>query len=338
MEKYVELKSPFTGGRVKEVSTVEEHEFRKEAYPVHVRYYVCEDTGEKFTTTEQDELLFNELYSQYRVSHGIPFPEEIKNIRLHYGLNYQQMTKILGFGVNQYAQYEKGQMPSESNGKMLSAIMSQQLMLHLIEESKAEFDDNEYQKICHSVLSAKIRPESEVQKRLFFRESRRSIYNGFGVLSVKKVSEMVKFFICQEGGIFPTKLNKEMFYADFLHYKLHGQSISGLQYQAIQYGPVPVHYDTIYDNIDGINKDIVVSHNMESTRLNCESCDSSVFTEAEMQTLQVILTKIRPMSTQEVIEKSHEEDAWQNHHNGSKIIPYTEAFTLKLVNSLPLDS
>lgn len=27
MEKYVEPKSPITGGRVKEVSTVEEHEF-----------------------------------------------------------------------------------------------------------------------------------------------------------------------------------------------------------------------------------------------------------------------------------------------------------------------
>ena len=115
MEKYVEIKSPFTGGKVKEVSTVEEHEFRKERFSVHVRYYVCEDTGERFTTTEQDELLFNELYSQYRVNHGIPFPEEIKGIRLHYGLNYQQITKILGFGANQYAQYEKGQMPSESN-------------------------------------------------------------------------------------------------------------------------------------------------------------------------------------------------------------------------------
>ena len=86
MEKFVELKSPFTGGRVKEVSTVEEHEFRKEVFSVHVRYYVCEDTGEKFTTSEQDELLFNELYSRYRAAHGIPFPEEIKAIRQKYGL------------------------------------------------------------------------------------------------------------------------------------------------------------------------------------------------------------------------------------------------------------
>ena len=137
MEKFVDLKSPFTGGRVKEVSTVEVHEFRKETISVHVRYYVCEDTGEKFTTSEQDELLFNELYSQYRVNHSIPFPEEIKAIRLRYGLNYQQMTKILGFGSNQYAQYEKGQVPSESNGKMLSAIMNRQFMLHLLEIGRA---------------------------------------------------------------------------------------------------------------------------------------------------------------------------------------------------------
>ena len=37
MEKYVDIIIPFTGGRVKEVSTVEEHEFRKEIFSVHVR-------------------------------------------------------------------------------------------------------------------------------------------------------------------------------------------------------------------------------------------------------------------------------------------------------------
>lgn len=328
MEKYVELRSPFTGGRVKEVSTVEEHEFRKEVFTVHVRYYVCEDTGERFTTSEQDELLFNELYSQYRAAHGIPFPEEIKAIRQRYGLNYQQMTKILGFGSNQYAQYEKGQVPSESNGKMLSAMMNRQFMLHLLEDSKAEFNDEEYHKVYQSVMASDVTTEDEETKRLIYRDTRRSIYNGFGVHSVRKVSEMVKFFVCQEGGVFPTKLNKEMSYADFLHYKQHGQSISGLQYQAIQYGPVPVHYDTVYDNISGISKEIVISHNMESTRLSCESFDASVFTEQELQTLHAVLAMALPMNTKDLIDKSHGEAAWLNHHEGNGLIPYSEAFTL----------
>lgn len=117
-----------------------------------------------------------------------------------------------------------------------------------------------------------------------------------------------------------------MFYADFLHYKLQGQSISGLQYQAIQYGPVPVHYDTIYDNIDGISKEIVIVHNMESTCLNCGSCDTTVFSERELMTLEAVLAKIQPMNTQEVIDKSHQEDAWKQHHEGNQLIPYSEAF------------
>lgn len=331
MEKFVNLRSPFTGGKVKEVSTVEEHEFRKEKYSVHVRYYVCEDTHERFTTTEQDELLFNELYSQYRASHGIPFPDEIKKLRIKYGLNYQQINKILGFGANQYTQYEKGQIPSESNGKLLSAAMNRQFMLHLLEDSRSEFNETEYNKIYRSILASEAKPENEAKQKLIFRDIRRSIYNGFGQMNVQKVSEMVKFFIYQEGGVFPTKLNKEMFYADFLHYKFYGLSISGLEYQAIQYGPVPVHYDTIYDNIEGVKKDIVIVHDMESACLNCSSWDDSVFSKQEQDTLNAVLAKIKPMHTQEVIDQSHKEEAWINHREGNLLVPYSEAFTLQLL-------
>ena len=45
-------------------------------YTVNVRYYQCEDTGEQFTTTEQDNLWTSELYSQYREKHGRPEEQE----------------------------------------------------------------------------------------------------------------------------------------------------------------------------------------------------------------------------------------------------------------------
>ena len=139
MEQYVDMKSPFTGGRVKEIFTTEVQEFRKENYTVHARYYVCEDTGEKFTTTEQDELAFNELYGQYRVRHGIPFPEEIKATREKYGLSLAAISKILGFGINQYANYENGQVPSESNGKMILAAKNKSFIVSLLDSSREQF-------------------------------------------------------------------------------------------------------------------------------------------------------------------------------------------------------
>lgn len=122
MEKWTDMKSPFTGGRVKEVSTTETVEFRKEKYCVPAIYYVCEDTDEQFTTTEQDTIRFDDLYAQYRLRHGIPFPDELKDIRQTHGLDCCQMSKLLGFGPNQYARYEAGDIPSECHGKILAAI------------------------------------------------------------------------------------------------------------------------------------------------------------------------------------------------------------------------
>ena len=85
-KEYVDIKSPFTGGRVFEVHDVEKKTFRGEKYTVDVCYYQCEDTGEQFTTTNQDSLWTNELYSQYREKHGIPSPQEIMSLREKYGL------------------------------------------------------------------------------------------------------------------------------------------------------------------------------------------------------------------------------------------------------------
>lgn len=150
------MESPITGGVVFLVEDVETHEFRKEKYEVHARYYVCKDTGEKFTSEEQDELLFNELYNQYRVKHGLPFPDEIKAIRERYGLNYTQITKIVGFGQNQWRHYENGDVPSEEDGGVILSLQDKKTMLSLLELHKAEFKDAEYGDLKSKILSAQV--------------------------------------------------------------------------------------------------------------------------------------------------------------------------------------
>lgn len=64
------MKSPFTGGRVFLAEGIEEIEFRGEEYPVHASYYVCEDTGEEFNTTEQVDMTYRELCALYRAKHA----------------------------------------------------------------------------------------------------------------------------------------------------------------------------------------------------------------------------------------------------------------------------
>lgn len=150
-KKYVNIKSPFTGGKVLEIRDTEEKTFRGEKYTIDVVYYQCEDTGEQFTTPQQDDLWTSELYNQYRVKHGIPFPEEIKSIRASYGLNYTQMSRILGFGINQLKTYEEGTVPSESNGKMLKMASDPMTMMNLLEISCNEFSTSEYDNLKQKI-------------------------------------------------------------------------------------------------------------------------------------------------------------------------------------------
>ena len=146
-KEYVNIESPFTGSKVFEVRDVEKKTFRGKTYTVNVRYYQCEDTGEQFTTTEQDNEWTAELYDQYRAEHGIPSPDEIKKIREGYGLNRTQLAHLLGFGINQLKNYEDGQVPSESNGKMLRLASNPLTLMALLDISRNEFSTSEYERM-----------------------------------------------------------------------------------------------------------------------------------------------------------------------------------------------
>lgn len=160
MEKYVEMKSPFTGGRVKEVTDIETKEFRREKFQVSVTYYVCEDTNEQFTTAEQDQQMLDSVYAQYRRRHGIPTPETIRAIRLQYGLTLTRMSELLGFGANQYAQYEKGEMPSESNGKIILLAAYPTTMKILLDSCREKLGEVEYERIKRHVAPFDVNPLS----------------------------------------------------------------------------------------------------------------------------------------------------------------------------------
>lgn len=333
MERYVDMESPITGGKVKEISTTEIKEFRREEYRVNVRYYICEDSGEQFTTTEQDTLQFNDLYSQYRVKHGIPFPDEIKEIRQKYGLNYSQISRILGFGTNQYAKYEAGEVPSESNGKMIAAIKDKMVILGLLKGCKDSFQYSEYNKVLTSInMSDEKEEEYSALHQIIYHDNSRSICNGYGQKKIAKLFEMVQYIIQIHGEVFPTKLNKLMFYADFCNYRKTGQSISGLQYRAWNFGPVPDHYATIYDNIPNLKKKMIEAHGMINTLLSCSSdLEVKELSAGEKESIKYVVEKLKSLTVSEIIEASHQEEGWKNASNTQSYIPYDEAFRLKVI-------
>ena len=69
------------------------------------------------------------------------------------------------------------------------------------------------------------------------------IYTGFLPFQPEKLMDMALFFASQLKGVYKTKLNKLLWYSDFMHYRHFGVSVSGAPYIHLPYGPCADQYD-----------------------------------------------------------------------------------------------
>lgn len=325
------MKSPFTGGEVALRQENAELMFRKEKFQYIHLYYQCEDTKEQFTTTEIDEINLSQVYNQYRIKYGIPFPDEIKRIRQMYELPASKMSEILGFGDNQYRLYENGDMPSEANGKILSSIKEPSIFKVFVENAKNQFETKEFEKILTKLRKTMEYEKSHIKEELIFGSYSRGTYNGYAAQSYSKLKNIILYFIEKCGGTFNTKMNKLLFYTDFLAYKTYGYGISGLAYKAIQFGPVPVRWDRVYSLIDDIYPEIVefTSGNCGTKLCSTLSPDYTCFSTEELKILDIVLERFKDTSASDISKLSHNEDAWKKYNTTNLIIDYKEAFTLR---------
>lgn len=325
--------SPFTGGKATLKMKRNEFEFRKTKFEIVHHYYFCEDTKEEFTDTQIDELNLIQVYNQYREKEGIPFSTEIKKIRQKYGLSAAKMSQILGFGINMYAKYEAGDMPSISNGRMIRSCYDMNTFRNYL-LGCTDINEKGRSKILKDIDQIppyhKLMDDWLVKKLFDWNNNGKK--SGYTVLSIEKAKQIIFYFadLCKP---FITKMNKLLFYSDFLHYKRFGNSITGLNYIAIDKGPVPKRYGTLYDQTETICKEEIIFPNGSSGEQLVPKkksiFDRTLFSESEISVLEEVGAKLKNMATNEVVDLSHQETAWIENEKDHKLISYDYAFSLK---------
>lgn len=296
--------------------------FRKEPFD-YIHTGIIDNAGDTWTTTALDEVNIAQIYNQYRVRHGIPFPDEIIALRKYYGLSAAKMSEVLGFGINQYRLYENGEIPSTSNARILIAIRDKQTFLDFLEASRDVIGEKDFSKI-HSRISSQadyLRPTAMPGS-----------LTGFVAHSPEKLAATVKYFINSLGGVFVTKMNKLLFYTDFLCYRRKGYGITGLRYKAMQYGPVPDNWGKTYNSIPDVYMDEYVLPDMSSgIKLNTAIApDMTVFDEVESNVLSDIATRFKSTNAGEISKISHSEKGWIENHLDKGYIDYAYAFDLSI--------
>ncbi len=334
------MKSPITGKEMILSKERRSMDFRKETFEIVFHYYKCVDSGEQFTITPLDDLNINQIYNQYRDKFNIPFPEEIKKIRKKYGLSATKMGEILGFGVNSYGRYESGEMPSVSNARLIQMIDDPKKFIDMVELCDL-LDEKTKEKLIHK---GKLLIE-EKKKNIFNSNLKNyllgshlaNIYSGYRNPNFEKLTEMVVYF-AERTQPFKTKMNKLLFYADFLMFKQSCFSISGVRYKAIDMGPIPHNFQSIFEllvnnnEVDIIDTLFPQGYNGYQFKAKKERpFNANLFSEEELTVLEKVSTVFKDTSTKDIIEASHLEEAWKRNQKKKSLISYEYAFELKQI-------
>lgn len=330
------MNSPITGKEMKLSVETRKVSFRKENLEIPFQFYLCEDTGEQFTTTDLDELNLQLLHNQYRAKHHIPLPDEITKIRKQYGLTSSRMGEILGFGPNTYGNYEKGEVPSLPNANLIKMAKDPNKFLGLARDWQTislKAKDELLLRIEH-LIKQKDAAYIFLEKYLM-GDFEPGIYTGYREPDFERLREMIVFF-AQEIPCFKTKMNKLLFYADFGMFKSHGQSISGSVYKAIPYGPVPYSFESIFEQLatkDVIDMDYEDLPNGGQKQYLRGRKDwpfrKDLFSEAEISMLHQVRDLFNRTNAKDIVDISHQEAGWLENQESKCYISYTHALTLK---------
>ena len=328
--------SPLTGKPMRVVYEPDTMTFRGEKFDCIYTSYRDDESGESFTTTESDSAWWNQVTNQYREKHGIPYQDEIISLRERYGVSAAKMSVILGFGTNQYRLYEQGEVPSVSNGRMIRSVMNPKVMLEMVESSKNEMSKSEYDRIVNKVKA--VIAESEAYKLEQYETKRlfsvpRGADNGYAQISKDRLKNILLYFIEKSNGVFFTKMNKLLFYTDFMAYRVTGKGMTGLAYKAIAHGPVPVRWDRIYSFYDEIEQEIVqFPDGRAGTKLvSSLRPDMAEFSDDELKILDYVSQRFKNETPTQISETSHEEEAWKKYKDSDKLISFEMALTLKAI-------
>lgn len=226
---------------------------REETYPVKGENTTIEATV-RFCLTCQSDIYDAELdsenlrlaYEAFCQKHNLITHDEVRSIRESYGLSQRGLGALLGWGEITIHRYETGNVPDAGHSLTLQSLRDPFYMASVFERFGSRLSPSARRKVDQRIdelirTEAPLKVSSLLARANLSQKPNR--FNGYITFNPEVFGEMILFFAVKGEGVLKTKLNKLLWYADFLHFKNHSVSISGATYVHLPYGPVPDHYE-----------------------------------------------------------------------------------------------
>jgi len=296
------------------ITMPEEYEIRGEAIQVDTPLLQCKECGEEFYPPENDP--FDAAYRIYRSRHNMVQPEDLKSFREHYGLTQRELSDLLGWGGATISRYENGALQDEAHDKTVRLAMDPSNLKKLILENSSSLDPEKAEEILKQI-NKEIKQSEKENSFCDFEEIGEYVpseFSGNKSLDINKLFNAIKF-MCMKRGEVKTKLNKLLFYADFLHFKEHGKSITGAKYARLPYGPVIDNYE-FFLGVMIHKQHLSVEEKMFGNYpgdlyIPKENPAIDVFEAEEIQTLAKVKSYFEDFSATMIKDRAHQEKGYR---------------------------
>lgn len=162
------------------------------------------------------------------------------------------------------------------------------------------------------------------------------MFAGYRQFSSQRLIAMMAYLSKKAGGVYKTKLNKLLFYADLTHYYLTNCGISGSRYVNLPYGPVPDNFEAMIasgteQGVITVSSEPEKGESVRAIAAGPKGGDAGdVFTESEMKVMDWVADTYGGLTTSEIVDLSHSERAYSNTHKGEAISYRYAQFLKKL--------
>lgn len=321
---------------VKTVVMQEQSTFKNAKVEYEAVYQYCDRAEELYMNEEQMKANDMAMKDAYRRKKGFLTSAELMSIRQKYKISQVDLCILLGWGEKTITRYEGHQVQDRAHDTILRKIdHDPEWMLELLQESKEQLASERYYKY-YEVISALYEKEQDMYLRKvieakYAKFQDNKMIQGNTELSLDKTVDMIRYFAAssQITVLYKVKLMKLMWYADTAAYKKRGKAISGLAYQAMPMGAVPVGHDILID-LKGVPCEEVDMGESNAYHFSLKHSDGfPALSEEEREILDYVIEKLGKMSKNEIVSFMHNERAYKN-TEARKIILFQYAYDLQI--------
>ncbi len=311
--------------------------FKGEVVNYEEVYFLCDradDEENEFVPSKVMDSNFLKVRNAYRKVKGLLTSYEISEIRSYYGLTQSEFALMLGWGEVTVTRYESKTIQDETYDSLMRMVRENSMLaLEYLDKHGGRFTDKRYSEIRQSVkkrldVSSHMYLKMQEIKSLYIKFEEASDYNGFKILDVEKLTRVMGYFANGVNHLYKVKMMKLLWYTDAVYYGRHGKSMTGLVYEHMTFGALPIGFNEIL-NVPTIQVvEEMMYEDIGYKIIPTSKIDESVFLKDELSVLELVASKFKDYRSKQIVDYMHEEKAYVE-TSDHELIPYSLAKDLK---------